>query len=153
LSGGQGESHAVVSIFPASDTVGWIYSGRFLQPINCLVRIHRGCLVVSPLQSSMKHQDPSFLEDPEKLVAIRKIRMLMDFWQIRPHELRGKPTDMPAPKVKAEVRYRHPVSGLTWDGVGGQPPWLREALLREGYTVDELRRAAGLSPDSCSAEA
>ena len=36
-------------------------------------------------------------------------------------------------------KYRHPATGLTWDGEGMQPQWLKDALLREGYTVDELR--------------
>ncbi|MGY0194481.1 H-NS histone family protein [Leptothrix sp. BB-4] len=84
-------------------------------------------------------------EDLEKLAAIRKIRRLMDFWQIEPAELAGVP--LPATPVvrrvaAPEVRYRHPVSGDTWDGRGSQPDWLRQALIREGYTVDELRVAA-----------
>jgi DNA-binding protein H-NS len=102
----------------------------------------------------MKHQDPLYLEDPEKLVAIRKIRRLMDFWQIRPHELRGKSTTVRVPKAPSVVRYRHPITGMSWDGVGAQPPWLREALLREGYTVEELRRAAAAhAGQACAAVA
>jgi DNA-binding protein H-NS len=97
----------------------------------------------------MKHQDSKFLEEPEKIVAIRKIRKLMDFWRISPHELRGKAQVLPPPQTSAVVRYRHPVSGMAWDGCGPQPAWLREALLREGYTVDELRRAAA---QSCTGE-
>lgn len=93
----------------------------------------------------MKHRDPAAIVEPEKLVAIRKIRRLMDFWQISPHELRGKPAVVAAPRVAPPIRYRHPVTGMTWDGAGAQPDWLRLALLREGYTVDELRRA--VQPD------
>jgi DNA-binding protein H-NS len=81
--------------------------------------------------------------DAEKIAAIRKIRKLMDFWRISPKELRGRPTGLPSqPAVPVEIRYCHPVSGDTWDGRGAQPQWLRDALLREGYTVDELRQAA-----------
>lgn len=109
--------------------------------------------IVSPLQMSMKNQDPLSIEDPEKLVAIRKIRRLMDFWQISLHELRGKPTVVLPVKAVPVVRYRHPVSGLTWDGEGAQPDWLRVALLREGYTVDELRRAAEPAGETCPASA
>jgi DNA-binding protein H-NS len=29
-----------------------------------------------------------------------------------------------------------------WDGNGLQPQWLREALIKEGYTVNELRPVA-----------
>ena len=84
--------------------------------------------------------DPS--EDPEKIAAIRKIRKLMDFWQIEPSELRGRPVVVLPRAAAPVIRYRHPISGMTWDGNGSQPPWLREALLREGYTPEELRRAA-----------
>lgn len=81
--------------------------------------------------------------DAEKIAAIRKIRKLMDFWRISPNELRGRPAVVPRPSATPqEIRYCHPVSGDTWDGQGVQPQWLREALLREGYTVDELRQAA-----------
>lgn len=81
-------------------------------------------------------------DDAEKIAAIRKIRKLMDFWRISPNELRGRPVAVPGPSVVLEIRYCHPVSGETWNGQGAQPQWLREALLREGYTVDELRQAA-----------
>jgi DNA-binding protein H-NS len=97
----------------------------------------------------MRYPDTSLDEDPEKQVAIRKILKLMEFWQIQPHELRGKPVFEPAPSASAEVRYRHPISGMTWDGVGSQPDWLRMALLKEGYTVDELRRAVEQDSESC----
>ena len=40
------------------------------------------------------------------------------------------------PSVK---HYRHPVTGETWNGQGGQPDWLRRALLGEGYRPKELR--------------
>lgn len=96
----------------------------------------------------MKHQDSKGFEEPEKIVAIRKIRMLMDFWRISPHELRGKPETAPQPRPLRVVRYRHPVTGMSWDGEGSQPDWLRVALLREGYTVDELRRAASASDEA-----
>ncbi|MFM2345502.1 MAG: hypothetical protein RL654_255 [Pseudomonadota bacterium] len=82
----------------------------------------------------------------ERQIALRKIHRLMAFWRIEPHELRG-PVAPVAPAMPAEVRYRHPVSGATWDGQGAQPAWLREALIREGYTVDELRRAVGGADD------
>ncbi len=95
----------------------------------------------------MKHLDLDPSDDPEKIAAIRKIRKLMDFWQIQPHELRGRPVSVAVPAAAPVVRYRHPINGMTWDGVGSQPPWLREALLREGYTPEELRRAAQPLPE------
>jgi len=96
-------------------------------------------------------QDESDEFPAEKLAALRTARKLVEFWQILPHELRGPVAPAPAAPVAAPVvRYRHPVTGLTWDGQGEHPPWLRDALLKEGYTVDELRRAvqdgAGAAP-------
>ena len=81
---------------------------------------------------------------PEKLAALRTVRKLVDFWQITPRELRGPlppAPPAPAPAGGTGIRYRHPVTGDTWDGQGDHPPWLREALLKQGYTVDELKRA------------
>lgn len=84
---------------------------------------------------------------PEKLAALRTVRKLVEFWQITPRELRDPlpPAPPPAPSTAA-IRYRHPVTGDTWDGQGEHPPWLRDALLRQGYTVDELRRAVAEAP-------
>lgn len=100
----------------------------------------------------MRHQVSPGDIDPDKLVVIRKIRKLMDFWRIQPHELRGRPTAVPQVAATAQVRYRHPVSGQCWDGLGSQPEWLRLALLREGYTVEELRPGREPSPASVAAD-
>jgi DNA-binding protein H-NS len=80
---------------------------------------------------------------PEKLAALRTVRKLVEFWNISPQEL-GGPLPLappPPPAAPLAIRYRHPVSGETWDGQGEHPAWLREALLKQGYTVDELKRA------------
>lgn len=76
-------------------------------------------------------------------IALRKIRFLMDFHRITPEELEAAPEAPPSelPEITV-VKYRHPHSGETWDGEGSQPAWLRQALLREGFTVDELRAQA-----------
>jgi len=79
-------------------------------------------------------------DDAERIAAIRKIRKLMDFWRITPAELRGRPVELVRSREPAEIRYRHPVTAEVWDGQGTQPQWLRDALIKEGYTVDELRR-------------
>jgi len=90
----------------------------------------------------------------EKLAALRTARRLVDFWNIEPHELSGPLPPPPPPAGPLPPRYRHPVSGLTWDGQGEHPPWLRDALLKEGYTVDELKRAvhAGPAADGAAAD-
>ena len=84
--------------------------------------------------------EPAPLSPREKAAVIHRIRVLMDFWAITPEELEG---DLPpAPAVAPTVKYRHPHSGETWDGCGAHPQWLRDALLKEGFTVEQLRAAA-----------
>lgn len=83
--------------------------------------------------------------------AVRRIRFLIDFYQVQPGELKGSgPAARPVDLAAAEraPKYRHPTSGATWDGVGSQPPWLRDALLREGRTVEELKVDAARHPDA-----
>ena len=88
----------------------------------------------------MKLEDDDY--PPEKLAALRTVRKLVEFWNITPQELHGPlPPAPPPPASVLPIRYRHPVSGETWDGQGEHPAWLREALLKQGYTVEELKRA------------
>lgn len=78
----------------------------------------------------------------ERAAVIHRIRTLVEYWGITPEELEqavpyvAAPADAPAPGT---VKYRHPRSGETWDGSGPHPQWLRDALLKEGFTVDELK--------------
>jgi DNA-binding protein H-NS len=74
---------------------------------------------------------------PEQEVALRYIEKIMSFWEITPADLRRAPAAAKPPP--APLKYRHPSSGEQWDGIGKQPQWLRDALLKEGLTVDELR--------------
>lgn len=70
--------------------------------------------------------------------ALARIGSLIEFWRITPEELDG-PLPVVSPSAPASrVKYRHPVSGETWDGEGSQPEWLRLALSKEGYRVAEL---------------
>ena len=89
----------------------------------------------------MKLEDDDY--PPEKLAALRTVRKLVEFWQITDQELLGPlpPPPPPPPASTLPIRYRHPLSGETGDGQGEHPPWLRAALLQEGYTVDQLKRA------------
>ena len=81
----------------------------------------------------------------ERAAVIHRIRTLVEFWGITPEELDGELPEMPvvieAPRP-AIVKYRHPETGDTWDGVGPHPQWLRDALLKEGFTVEQLKPAA-----------
>jgi DNA-binding protein H-NS len=75
----------------------------------------------------------------QRRIAFEHCRQMVDFWNIAPSELRRR--DHPATQVihAAQIKYRHPVNGATWDGQGSQPDWLKHALLKEGYTVRELK--------------
>lgn len=92
-------------------------------------------------------QTPDRTQARHKAAVIYRIRALMEFWGVSVDDLRrhrGPPTPMPA--TAPVIKYRHPTTGDTWDGRGEQPAWLRQALLKEGWTVDELRRAAETAP-------
>ena len=86
----------------------------------------------------------------EQEAVLRSVRKLIDFWQIQAHELGDIPPPVAAPsQATIEVvrpSYRHPISGETWQGEGSQPEWLKAALTREGYTVEELRLSVSDDP-------
>ena len=77
--------------------------------------------------------------------ALRQARRLVEFYRITPEELTGTArveADRSVALVQERpVKFRHPVTGDTWDGVGPHPEWMRQALLKDGYRVDELRVA------------
>lgn len=93
---------------------------------------------------------------PEQEAVLRSVRKLVDFWQISPDELVDEgmsatavlPEAQASPAAPALPKYRHPVSGETWDGEGSQPEWLRVALTREGFLVEELRIERQAEPSS-----
>jgi DNA-binding protein H-NS len=88
----------------------------------------------------------------ERAAAIDRIRTLMDFWGITGEDLVSTDAEVTAylRAPEASVKYRHPVSGATWNGRGEHPDWLRSALLKEGYRLDELR-PEGAQPASAAA--
>jgi DNA-binding protein H-NS len=76
----------------------------------------------------------------EKAAIVHHLRSLVEYWSITPEELLGpSPRRRHTQPVCTTVKYRHPNSGETWDGNGPHPQWLRDALLKDGYTVDQLR--------------
>lgn len=85
--------------------------------------------------------------EARRRAALNAARTLMEFWGITPEQIERAP----APRIEKPVqvvRYRHPLHGHCWDGEGSQPQWLKDALIREGYTVEELRVAQqGASPE------
>jgi DNA-binding protein H-NS len=96
------------------------------------------------LENAQKGALPATNMTPEQDAVLRSVRKLIDFWQITQDELGEDLRPIvrpvaPPPKAAPTIKYRHPITGITWDGEGGQPAWLREALTREGFTVDELR--------------
>lgn len=89
--------------------------------------------------------------DPSELraSALRQARRLVEFYRITAEELtdEGHPCNSPEPEQgstgrsvaqERPVKYRHPATGETWDGVGPHPDWMRQALLKDGYRVAEL---------------
>ena len=77
-----------------------------------------------------------------KKIDPRRIEQLMESWGITRHELELSLRRHPLPVrvvTVSPVKYRHPVTHLTWNGTGAQPDWLRHAPLQEGYTVAQLR--------------
>jgi DNA-binding protein H-NS len=78
----------------------------------------------------------------ERAAVLARIGALMENRGITVDDLlapTAEPESPAAPSVPLPVKYRHPVSGETWDGQGPHPDWLRRALLQEGMRVDELR--------------
>ncbi len=91
--------------------------------------------------ASHVQESPKNVKTPEQEAVLRSIRKLIDFWQISPEELitEGVPEPLPVVSRPVAIKYRHPVSDEVWDGQGAQPEWLKLALTKQGYTVDELR--------------
>ena len=77
----------------------------------------------------------------ERNAVIARIHALMEYWGITVADLQADtPAGESAARLKPPaVKYRHPVTGDTWDGQGLHPEWLRRALLLEGLRVDELK--------------
>lgn len=75
----------------------------------------------------------------EREAVIYRIKSLMQYHGITVAQLARAPARQPERAPVPRIKYRHPKTGETWDGVGEHPDWLRHALLKEGYRVDELR--------------
>jgi len=94
---------------------------------------------------------PAALSRRERAAVLARIEALMEFWGITVEDLLAptpEPATPPAPAGPLPVKYRHPVTGETWDGQGPHPDWLRRALLQEGMRVDELKPTEALPPTS-----
>ncbi len=68
---------------------------------------------------------------------IAEVRALMNAHGISLEEILDE-----GPVTAGHVTHRHPVTGQTWNGMGVQPEWLRNALLTEGYRPGDLRVAS-----------
>jgi DNA-binding protein H-NS len=78
----------------------------------------------------------------ERATVLARIQALMEYWGITPDEIAAHTAPSSrssSPEPQRRIKYRHPISGETWDGTGSHPEWLRQALLQEGLRVDELR--------------
>ena len=97
---------------------------------------------------------PAVLSRRERAAVLARIEALMEYWGITVEDLLAptpEPEAPPPPAGPLPVKYRHPVTGDTWDGQGPHPDWLRRALLKEGLRVDELKPEAIVPPTSDSA--
>lgn len=88
------------------------------------------------MPNSVDMRDPVW--EARRRAALNAARTLVEFWGITPEQIERAPAPRMELQAKAP-RYRHPVHGHCWDGEGSQPQWLKDALIREGYTVEELR--------------
>ena len=93
---------------------------------------------------------PAALSRRERAAVLARIEALMEFWGITVEDLLAPTPEIaaPPPSGPLPVKYRHPVTGETWDGQGAHPDWLRRALLQEGMRVDELKPTEALPPTS-----
>ena len=85
---------------------------------------------------------PRPLSRRERAAVLARIEALMEYWGITVDDLSGDDlpaSTAPSPTEPLPIKYRHPVTGETWDGQGAHPEWLRRALLQEGLRVDELK--------------
>ena len=77
----------------------------------------------------------------KRRIVVHQLRQLVEYWGITEREL-ARSRKRRRAATPMNHRYRHPVSGETWSGEGPQPEWLKTALVKDGYRVEELR--AGL---------
>lgn len=92
---------------------------------------------------------PAALSRRERAAVLARIEALMEYWGITVDDLMAptpEPEQVPMATGPLPVKYRHPVTGETWDGQGAHPDWLRRALLQEGMRVDELKPEAAIPP-------
>lgn len=82
-----------------------------------------------------------YMSRKERAAVLARISALIEYWGFTDEELSASIESLGLASIKPAkpVKYRHPVSGETWDGDGPHPEWLRDALLKEGLRVDELR--------------
>jgi DNA-binding protein H-NS len=97
----------------------------------------------SPPEDENASDEDRPLNRRERAAVLSRIHALMEYWGITIDDLLAETPECalsapeePAPKA---VKYRHPVTGETWDGEGQHPEWLRRALLKEGMRLDELK--------------
>lgn len=74
----------------------------------------------------------------KRRIVIHQLRQLVEYWGITEREL-ARSVKRRRAASPLNQKYRHPVSGETWSGEGPQPEWLKTALVKDGYRVEELR--------------
>lgn len=97
----------------------------------------------SPPEDEFASDENRPLNRRERAAVLSRIHALMEYWGITIEDLLADTPECALPEVIEQqpkpVKYRHPLTGETWDGEGQHPEWLRRALLKEGMRLDELK--------------
>jgi DNA-binding protein H-NS len=66
------------------------------------------------------------MQEQEVAAAIEKVREIVNEYSLTPEQIFARPGVKRGPKaVIRPVKYRDPVSGATWSGIGREPLWIK----------------------------
>jgi DNA-binding protein H-NS len=65
-------------------------------------------------------------QEQEVAAAIEKVREIVNEYSLTPEQVFSQPTGKRGPKLGTKpAKYRDPVSGATWSGMGREPLWIK----------------------------
>ncbi|AJZ56743.1 H-NS histone family protein [Paraburkholderia fungorum] len=74
-------------------------------------------------------------QEQEVAAAIEKARAIISEYSLTPEQVFAQPKGKRGPKTGAKAaKYRDPVSGATWSGMGREPLWIK-GLPREQFAI------------------
>lgn len=76
-------------------------------------------------------------QEQEITIAIEKVRALVSEYSLTPEQIFSQPkaTRGPKPGIK-RAKFRDPVSGATWSGMGREPLWIK-GQSREQFLIQD----------------